>query len=180
MEVAAVGDLAAALGVERRGVQHDHAGLALGQLLHRRAFPSFFLSELGPAFLREFYRGFLAEGAVAVTAHDDSGRLVGVVVGHVNPSGFFRRLLVKRWYAFAFASLSLVVRRPSVVPRLPKTIDLTVDYLRSGLPRDSFARARVVRSGRRYASVQVEAWQDNRARPHAQATGHFLMPARNA
>jgi acyl-coenzyme A thioesterase PaaI-like protein len=62
------------------------------------------------------------------------------------------------------------------MPRLPKTIDFTVDYLRTGLPRDAYARARVNRSGRRYASVHVEAWQDNRSRPFAQATGHFLMP----
>ncbi|MCP5074714.1 MAG: PaaI family thioesterase [Rhodobacteraceae bacterium] len=60
--------------------------------------------------------------------------------------------------------------------RLPKTIDITVDYLRAGLPRDCYARARVNRSGRRYASVHVEAWQDNRSRLFAQATGHFLMP----
>lgn len=60
--------------------------------------------------------------------------------------------------------------------RLPKTIDFTVDYLRSGLPRDAYARARINRSGRRYASVHVEAWQDNRSRLFAQATGHFLMP----
>ncbi len=59
---------------------------------------------------------------------------------------------------------------------LPKTIDFTVDYLRSGLPRDAYARARINRSGRRYASVHVEAWQDNRARLFAQGTGHFLMP----
>lgn len=64
------------------------------------------------------------------------------------------------------------------LPRLPKTIDFTVDYLRSGLPRDAYARARVNRSGRRYASVHVEAWQDNRQRLFAQATGHFLMPQR--
>ncbi|PTW97544.1 PaaI family thioesterase [Pararhodobacter aggregans] len=64
------------------------------------------------------------------------------------------------------------------LPRLPKTIDFTVDYLRSGLPRDAYARARVNRSGRRYASVHVEAWQDNRARLFAQATGHFLIPTR--
>ncbi len=63
--------------------------------------------------------------------------------------------------------------------RLPKTIDITVDYLRSGLPRDCYARARVNRSGRRYASVHVEAWQDNRSRLFAQATGHFLMPSRD-
>ncbi len=65
---------------------------------------------------------------------------------------------------------------PSDLPRLPKTIDVTVDYLRAGLPRDAYARARVNRSGRRYASVHVEAWQDNRSRPFAQCTGHFLMP----
>jgi|TARA_R110002073_G_scaffold100197_3_gene228312 acyl-coenzyme A thioesterase PaaI-like protein len=65
------------------------------------------------------------------------------------------------------------------LPRLPKTIDLTVDYLRSGLPRDAYARARVNRSGRRYASVHVEAWQDNRSRLFAQATGHFLIPSRD-
>ena len=62
------------------------------------------------------------------------------------------------------------------LPRLPKTIDFTVDYLRSGLPRDAYARAQINRSGRRYAIVHVEAWQDNRHRNFAQATGHFLMP----
>ena len=65
------------------------------------------------------------------------------------------------------------------LPRLPKVIDFTVDYLRSGLPRDAYARARITRSGRRYASVHVEGWQDNRARPFAQATGHFLMPRKD-
>ncbi|SDF61216.1 PaaI family thioesterase [Sulfitobacter delicatus] len=64
------------------------------------------------------------------------------------------------------------------LPRLPKTIDFTVDYLRTGLPRDAYARARINRSGRRYASVHVEAWQDNRSRIFAQATGHFVMPQR--
>lgn len=64
-------------------------------------------------------------------------------------------------------------------PKFPKTIDFTVDYLRSGLPRDAYARARINRSGRRYASVHVEAWQDNRSRLFAQGTGHFLMPQRD-
>ena len=62
------------------------------------------------------------------------------------------------------------------LPKLPKTIDFTTDYLRSGLPRDAYARAVISRSGRRYASVHVEGWQDNRARLFAQGTGHFLMP----
>lgn len=62
------------------------------------------------------------------------------------------------------------------LPNLPKTIDFTVDYLRSGLPRDAYARAIVSRAGRRYASVRVEAWQDNRSKLFAQAVGHFRMP----
>ena len=69
--------------------------------------------------------------------------------------------------------------KPENFPRLPKTIDFTVDYLRTGLPRDAYARARVNRSGRRYASVHVEAWQDNRSKLFAQATGHFLMPPKD-
>ncbi|UWQ90148.1 PaaI family thioesterase [Aliisedimentitalea scapharcae] len=62
------------------------------------------------------------------------------------------------------------------LPRLPKTIDFTVDYLRSGLPRDAYARATISRAGRRYASVHVAAWQDHKDKLFAQATGHFLMP----
>jgi acyl-coenzyme A thioesterase PaaI-like protein len=61
-------------------------------------------------------------------------------------------------------------------PPIPKTIDITVDYLRSGRPRDTFARARVQKAGRRVTHVHVEAWQDNRDRPIAMLRGNFLMP----
>ena len=83
------------------------------------------------------------------------------------------------WDEIESGQVDAAALTPETMPRLPKTIDLTVDYLRSGLPRDAYARARVVRSGRRYASVQVEAWQDNRDRPFAAASGHFLMPRRD-
>ena len=82
------------------------------------------------------------------------------------------------WEDMENGSLSLDELEAGKLPRLPKTIDFSVDYLRSGLPRDSYARAKVNRSGRRYASVFVEAWQDHRTRPFVQATGHFLMPQR--
>ena len=82
------------------------------------------------------------------------------------------------WEEMENGRLDAAALTPATLPRLPKTIDFTVDYLRSGLPRDAYARARINRSGRRYASVHVEAWQDNRARLFAQATGHFLMPVK--
>ncbi|QPH54356.1 PaaI family thioesterase [Pontivivens ytuae] len=61
-------------------------------------------------------------------------------------------------------------------PGWPKVIDITVDYLRSGLPRDAYARATITRAGRRYASVRAEAWQDDRSKLFAEASVHFLMP----
>ncbi len=61
-------------------------------------------------------------------------------------------------------------------PPLPKTIDVTVDFLRSGRPRETFARARVQKSGRRIAHVHVEAWQEERTRPVAMLRGNFLSP----
>ena len=80
------------------------------------------------------------------------------------------------WKDMESGVLDLTTLEAGNLPLLPKTIDFTVDYLRSGLPRDAYARARVARSGRRYASVNVEAWQDNRTRLFTQANGHFLMP----
>lgn len=83
------------------------------------------------------------------------------------------------WQDIESGALDPQAMARGALPRLPKTIDFTVDYLRTGLPRDAYGRARVTRSGRRYASVQAEAWQDNRDRPIAEATAHFLMPRRD-
>ncbi|MEM6466111.1 MAG: PaaI family thioesterase [Pseudomonadota bacterium] len=80
------------------------------------------------------------------------------------------------WEEVESGASDLASLEAGTLPALPKTIDITIDYLRAGLPRDAYARARINRSGRRYASVHVEAWQDNRNRLFAQATGHFLMP----
>ena len=58
---------------------------------------------------------------------------------------------------------------------LPKTIDFSIDYLRSGRPLETYARATISKHGRRVANVRVEAWQDDRARPIASGHGHFLV-----
>jgi len=58
---------------------------------------------------------------------------------------------------------------------LPKTITITVDYLRSARPVDTYARGVVTRQGRRVANVRVEAWQEDPASPVAAAHAHFLI-----
>ena len=57
--------------------------------------------------------------------------------------------------------------------RQPRPIDVTVEYLRSGRPVDTYARAQIKRLGRRVANVHVEAWQEARDRPIAGLHGHF-------
>jgi len=59
--------------------------------------------------------------------------------------------------------------------RLPKTIDLSVDYLRSGRPQPTYGRAIVTRHGRRVANVRSEIWQDARSEPIAVSHGHYLL-----
>lgn len=59
--------------------------------------------------------------------------------------------------------------------RVPKTIDVSIDYLRSGRPVDTYARAHLTKLGRRIANVRVEAWQYDRADPIATLHGHFLV-----
>jgi acyl-coenzyme A thioesterase PaaI-like protein len=58
---------------------------------------------------------------------------------------------------------------------LPKIITVTVDYLRSAGPRDTFAKGEVTKQGRRVATVHAKAWQEDRARPVAAAVVHLLL-----
>ena len=63
----------------------------------------------------------------------------------------------------------------TILNRIPKTIDITIDYLNSGRPVESFPRAKKNKIGRRYASVSVKSWQDEPNKPFAMASGHFLV-----
>ncbi|MFN3512563.1 MAG: PaaI family thioesterase [Phenylobacterium sp.] len=71
----------------------------------------------------------------------------------------------------ALAQLS--IRQGSA--RVPKTIDVTIDYLRPGKAMITYARADVRKIGRQIANVQVEAWQEAREKPVASLRGHFLL-----
>lgn len=65
-------------------------------------------------------------------------------------------------------------------PRIPKTIDLTVDYLRAGHVRDTFVECSITRLGRRVANVHISAWQVRKEEPIAIARAHFLLSEENS
>jgi len=71
------------------------------------------------------------------------------------------------------ASASLISNQSLV--RLPKPINITVDYLRPAKAADVYARAIVARSGRRVANVRAEAWQGRHSAPVATLHGHFMI-----
>ena len=59
--------------------------------------------------------------------------------------------------------------------RMPKTVDVAFDYLRSARNLTTYGRATVTRQGRRVANVRVELWQDDVSKPVAAGHGHFLL-----
>ena len=72
----------------------------------------------------------------------------------------------------ALAQLSVISPPAS---RVPKTIDIAIEYLRPGKAQITYARADVRKVGRQIANVHVEAWQEARNKPVAFLRGHFLL-----
>jgi len=60
-------------------------------------------------------------------------------------------------------------------PKFPKIIDFSLDYLRAGQNRETYAFCEVSRQGGRVANVEVHAWQESRDKPIALARAHFLL-----
>jgi uncharacterized protein (TIGR00369 family) len=72
----------------------------------------------------------------------------------------------------AFTGLRRALGDDSVVM---KPITVTVDYMRGGIPRDTYAEAVVERLGKRIANVEAFAWQGERDKPIASARINFLL-----
>ncbi len=58
---------------------------------------------------------------------------------------------------------------------LPKTVNISIDYLRSGKPQETFAKANVFKLGRRVANIEAIAWQEDENKPIARLHGNFLL-----
>lgn len=61
------------------------------------------------------------------------------------------------------------------IQALPRIINISVDYLRPGRAQDTFARATLIKQGRRIANVRIQAWQSDPSKPVAAAHAHFLL-----
>lgn len=82
--------------------------------LHCRAFPGFFLSTLGPAVLREYYRAVIEYPQSCTLLATRFDVIQGFVVGFANPASFYSHLR-HRGLAFLWPTAQQVMRTPSIL-----------------------------------------------------------------
>lgn len=80
--------------------------------VHKAAFPNSFLTSVGDRFLHELYLGFLHDESSIYLVAEENGRLLGLAVGTTKPRDFFKRLLLRRWFAFLSAGFAGLLRNP--------------------------------------------------------------------
>lgn len=85
--------------------------------LHMESFPGFFLTSLGPGFLRLLYAGFAREPNGICIVAEDKGVIVGFAAGTTVPDVFFGRLLRRQGWQFALAAIPGLLRNPAFVAR---------------------------------------------------------------
>jgi uncharacterized protein (TIGR00369 family) len=56
-----------------------------------------------------------------------------------------------------------------------KPINVSIDFMRGGTDRDTFAAAVITRLGNRVANVEAHAWQDDRGKPIAAARMNLMV-----
>lgn len=79
-----------------------------------------------------------------------------------------------------FAAFLAVGAAQDPAQAAPKPITVSIDYLRGGRVDPTWARAEIVRIGRRVAHVEVRAWQEDEARPIALARLNFKLDSTGA
>lgn len=86
--------------------------------LHKKAFPSFFLTNLGLPFLRVLYRGYLKDEKSGIIIAERNGNLVGFIAYSLDYSSFFKYLIKRHLLQFALCSIGAVIRHPFYIRRL--------------------------------------------------------------
>lgn len=71
------------------------------------------------------------------------------------------------------AAVQLMVS--SQLVKIPKIVNISIDYLSAGYYQDTFAECTITRQGKRVANVSIIAWQTRQTKPLASARAHFLL-----
>jgi ribosomal protein S18 acetylase RimI-like enzyme len=85
--------------------------------VHIDAFPGFFLTDLGPAFLRTMYKAFLLNHGGIFVVDDHNGIVGGFAVGVLKSAGKDRNLAIRFMPQFAFSLVPAILKNPIKVTR---------------------------------------------------------------
>lgn len=83
--------------------------------IHLKAFEGFFLSMLGPLFLRCLYKAFINGESGILRVAELDGIIVGFAAGTSEPQTFFYQLRKTKGLAFVFRAIPGMLRHPIVV-----------------------------------------------------------------
>jgi ribosomal protein S18 acetylase RimI-like enzyme len=96
--------------------------LAAVVAVHTASFPGFFLSSLGPRFLRELYAGIVSDPESFLIVARDGADVVGFAGGTMNSAGLYSRLIKRRLISFGWAAAPAVLRNPMVAARVLRAL----------------------------------------------------------
>ena len=86
--------------------------------LHKRAFPAFFLTQLGIPFLRTLYSGYVEDKDSGIIVAEEKEKLVGFIAYSNDYPRFYKGLTKKHLMKFAYCSLGAAIHHPSFIKRL--------------------------------------------------------------
>ena len=87
--------------------------------LHEECFPGYYLTDLGPSFLRAVYSWYVqSPEAIAHVALDRGGCVVGFVAGTADEASYRRSLFRKTWWRMAAALGQRFISKPLLTLRL--------------------------------------------------------------
>jgi len=90
--------------------------------IHLDGFKGFFLSFLGPRFLRLLYTCVASdENGILLVAYVDE-KIAGFVCGVIDQESFYKKLLRTKIFHFARASLAASIKKPAIIMRLLRAL----------------------------------------------------------
>ncbi len=86
--------------------------------LHKKSFPSFFLTQLGEAFLCQLYSGYMEDDESGIIVAEIDDKIIGFIAYSRDYPQFFRGLIKKHLFKFVLYSLVALVHHPYFIKRL--------------------------------------------------------------